>query len=74
MSTSILWIGTGGVAGALARHLRMPEPVTAKLSAPFVGLIGTDQETTAAQVRRFAAKIPTDISSSSRMFEAQGSV
>ncbi len=58
VSTSILWIGTGGLAGALARHLRMPEPVTAKLSAPFVGLIGTDQETTAAQVRRFAAKIP----------------
>jgi uncharacterized protein YgbK (DUF1537 family) len=57
-ATSILWVGSGGLAAALARHLDVRPPIATPLSAPFLGLIGTDHGVTAAQAQRFATRYP----------------
>ncbi|PDQ19663.1 hypothetical protein CN311_18355 [Mesorhizobium sanjuanii] len=51
-----LWVGTGGLAAALARHLGIPHKPVPALSAPFLGLVGTNHEVTAGQVAFFAAR------------------
>lgn len=50
-----LWVGTGGLAAALARHLGTPHKPVPALPAPFLGLVGTNHEVTAAQVACFSA-------------------
>jgi uncharacterized protein YgbK (DUF1537 family) len=55
---SILWIGAGGLASALARRLHVPSPAKTMLSGPFVGLVGTNHETTDRQIQRFTTKNP----------------
>ncbi|TPJ56136.1 MULTISPECIES: four-carbon acid sugar kinase family protein [unclassified Mesorhizobium] len=51
----ILWVGTGGLAAALARHMKAPQKPALALSGPFLGLVGTNHEITAGQVAVFAA-------------------
>ena len=43
----VLWCGTGGLAGALARHLPVPRP---RLPPPIVALIGSDHPVSRAHV------------------------
>ena len=45
----VLWCGSGGLARALAQPHQAP--VTQRLAAPVLGLFGSDQEITAAQLR-----------------------
>ncbi|MGJ4951813.1 four-carbon acid sugar kinase family protein [Bradyrhizobium sp. HKCCYLS20291] len=45
-----LWCGAGGLAAALARSLGVTPHATAQLRGPVLGLFGSDQPTTAAQV------------------------
>jgi uncharacterized protein YgbK (DUF1537 family) len=52
---STLWVGTGGLAAALARHMNMPPKPAPAFPAPFLALVGTDHEVTARQVALFAA-------------------
>lgn len=51
---SRLWVGSGGLAAALARHCGVSSPPISRLAGPFLGLIGTDHLVTAAQVAAFA--------------------
>jgi D-threonate/D-erythronate kinase len=44
----VLWIGTGGLAQALARH--SPAPAGTGLPLPLLGLFGSDQPVTAGQL------------------------
>ncbi len=43
----VLWCGTGGLAGALARHLPVPKP---RLPSPILALIGSDHPVSRAHV------------------------
>jgi D-threonate/D-erythronate kinase len=52
-SSGILWIGTGGLAQALARHGaadHRPVPLSTRLPRPLLGLFGSDQAATRAQL------------------------
>jgi len=51
-----LWVGTGGLAAALARHTNAPHKPVPAFSAPFLALVGTNHEVTAGQVDLFAAR------------------
>lgn len=51
-----LWVGTGGLAAALARHTNAPHKPVPAFSAPFLALVGTNHEVTARQVDLFAAR------------------
>jgi uncharacterized protein YgbK (DUF1537 family) len=53
-----LWIGTGGLAAALARHLGARHDAAGAFRGPFLGLVGTNHEVTALQLRCFAAQHP----------------
>ena len=46
-AAKLLWCGTGGLAGALAGHVQPPPP---DLPRPILGLFGSDQPATAAQL------------------------
>ncbi len=48
MPAPVLWCGSGGLAGALARGHRSDAPLD--LKRPVLGLFGSDQPTTAAQL------------------------
>jgi D-threonate/D-erythronate kinase len=50
----VLWCGSGGLAGALAGHARVPRP---DLPRPILALIGSDHAVTRAQV----AAVPQDL-------------
>lgn len=50
-----LWVGTGGLAAALARHVGTPHMPVPALPVPFLGLVGTNHEVTMAQVACFSA-------------------
>ncbi|MDG4876262.1 four-carbon acid sugar kinase family protein [Mesorhizobium sp. WSM4935] len=52
---STLWVGTGGLAAALARHMNAPPKPAPAFSAPFVALVGTNHEVTANQVALFSS-------------------
>lgn len=47
---SLLWVGSAGLARALARALRPSPPTTLAWRGPLLGLIGTDHAVTAAQL------------------------
>jgi uncharacterized protein YgbK (DUF1537 family) len=49
----VLWVGSAGLAGALAERMPVPQP---ELPAPVLALIGSDHPTTAAQVHTAAAR------------------
>nr|WP_274609150.1 four-carbon acid sugar kinase family protein [Mesorhizobium sp. 113-3-9] len=51
-----LWVGTGGLAAALARHMNVPHKPVPAFSDPFLALVGTNHEVTAGQVALFAAR------------------
>ncbi|MDQ0393264.1 four-carbon acid sugar kinase family protein [Labrys monachus] len=53
-----LWIGTGGLASALAASLGLQPSAAVAAGGPFLGLVGTDNAVTAAQVSAFAARHP----------------
>lgn len=48
MPGSVLWCGSGGLAGALARNHRADAPL--ELKRPVLGLFGSDQPATASQL------------------------
>jgi uncharacterized protein YgbK (DUF1537 family) len=56
--TSTLWVGSGGLAAALARHLRIPQSPVPPLVAPLLALVGTDHAVTRAQLEHFSARFP----------------
>lgn len=49
-SGSVLWVGSAGLARALARALRPPPPAALAWQGPLLGLIGTDHAITSAQL------------------------
>jgi uncharacterized protein YgbK (DUF1537 family) len=53
-----LWVGSGGLAAALARRLGIRPAAPPPLAAPLVGFVGTDSAATVAQVARFAEADP----------------
>ena len=46
----VLWCGSGGLAHALARAVHQPTPDVPPLRTPILGLFGSDQPVTAAQL------------------------
>jgi uncharacterized protein YgbK (DUF1537 family) len=52
-SESVLWVGSAGLAGALAGRQPVPKP---ELPKPILALIGSDHPVTATQVRTAAAQ------------------
>ncbi len=55
-SASTLWVGSGGLAAALARHLDWTDGAAVACRGPFLALVGTDNEVTRRQVRHFAER------------------
>jgi uncharacterized protein YgbK (DUF1537 family) len=53
-----LWIGTGGLAAALARRAGVPPRLKPVLPAPLLALVGTDHEVTRGQAAHFARARP----------------
>lgn len=56
-----LWVGSAGLAGALARSLGVPAPRRPALGGPALMLVGTDHPATRAQAARLRALRPEAI-------------
>jgi D-threonate/D-erythronate kinase len=52
---SVLWVGSGGLAGALARALRSQPTAPPALSGPVLGLIGSHHPVMLTQLKRVAS-------------------
>jgi uncharacterized protein YgbK (DUF1537 family) len=71
LSRPLLWIGTAGLARALADP---PEPIATTLPAPLLVVIGSHHPVTLAQLERLAAHAPEAIASIAAVTSAPGAI
>lgn len=74
VSGTVLWCGSGGLAGALAGRRPVPLPI---LPRPFLALVGSDQPTTKAQLavlgtRHRVLDDPAEANAIAGVLDAQG--